>query len=81
MSPSLFSSLDNSDKILTRLQARQPRNSGSILGRGKIIYCPLKIPGPVLGSAISRTQRSPRALPPGVKRPGHIHSSLSQNYD
>jgi hypothetical protein len=79
--PSLVSSVDSSDKIVTRVQAGQSRNSGSILGRDKIISCPLKTPRPVLGSSYSLTQRAPRALSPGAKRLEHNHYSLSQNYN
>ena len=77
-SPSLFSFVDSSDEIVTRLQVDRPRNSASILGRGKIISCPLKTPGLVMGSARSRTQKVLRVLSPGVKRPGHNHLSLSK---
>jgi hypothetical protein len=78
-SPNLFSSVDSSEEIVTRLQAGRPRNSGSILGTGKIISCPLKTPGLVLGSAHSCIQRVTRALSLRVKRPGPNHSSLPKS--
>ena len=74
---SLFSSVDSSVEIMTRLQTGWPRNTGSSLGRRKINYCPIKTLGSVLGSTDSHTQRIPRALSPEVKRPDHNHSPPS----